>query len=132
VACSRLCAWAWRSHAAPSSRGYQIRGYDLRSVAPIDPETKAATGGNKYVLFNAEYYFDVFGPLRFLLFFDAGEAYLNGQGVDLMTLSTSTGAEARFIMPVINLPFRLIYAWNPNRAYFQPATAFKFAVGTTF
>ena len=99
---------------------------------PIDPETKAATGGNKYVLFNAEYYFDVFGPLRFLLFFDAGEAYLKGQSIDLRTLSTSTGAEVRFLMPVLNVPFRLIYAWNPNRASFQPATAFKFAVGTTF
>ena len=111
---------------------YQIRGYNVRSIAPIDPETKAATGGNKFVLFNAEYYFDIFGPLRFLLFFDAGEAYLRGQSIDLNTLSTSTGAEVRFLMPVINIPFRLIYAWNPNRASYQPATAFKFAVGTTF
>jgi outer membrane protein insertion porin family len=110
----------------------QIRGYDLRSVSPLDRQTNAATGGNKYVLFNAEYYFDVFGPLRLLLFFDAGEAYLKGQGIDLRTLSTSTGAEARFVMPVLNVPFRLIYSWNPNRASFQPATAFKFAVGTTF
>ena len=35
-------------------------------------------------------------------------------------------------MPVLNVPFRLIYAWNANRDYFQPATTFKFAVGTTF
>jgi len=110
----------------------QIRGYDSRTVSPIDPVTKTATGGNKYVLFNAEYYFDVFGPLRLLLFFDAGEAYSKGQGIDLRTLSTSTGAEIRFVMPVLNVPFRLIYAWNPNRAFFQPATALKFAVGTTF
>ena len=35
-------------------------------------------------------------------------------------------------MPVLNVPFRLIYAWNPNRDSFQPKSTFKFAVGTTF
>jgi outer membrane protein insertion porin family len=89
-------------------------------------------GGDKFVLFNAEYYFDIGGPLRFLLFFDAGEAYAEGHGVNLRTLRTSTGAELRFIMPVLNVPFRLIYAVNANRDSFQPRSAFKFAVGTTF
>jgi outer membrane protein insertion porin family len=110
----------------------QIRGYDVRTVAPLDPTTKTAVGGNKYVLFNAEYYFDIFGPLRFLLFFDAGEAYRENETFNLRTLRTSTGAEIRFLMPVLNVPFRLIYAWNANRDSFQPKTAFKFAVGTTF
>ncbi len=35
-------------------------------------------------------------------------------------------------MPVLNVPFRLIYAWNPNRDQFQKKSTFKFAVGTTF
>jgi outer membrane protein insertion porin family len=74
----------------------------------------------------------VFGPLRALLFFDAGQAYLEGQNMSFKTLRTSTGAELRFIMPVLNVPFRLIYAWNPQRDPFQPKTTFKFAVGTTF
>ena len=47
-------------------------------------------------------------------------------------MSTSTGVEARFTMPVLNVPFRLIYAWNPNRDFYQPPHAFKFAVGTSF
>jgi outer membrane protein insertion porin family len=110
----------------------QLRGYNIRTVSPFDPKTNTALGGNKFLLMNAEYYFDLFGPLRFLLFFDAGEAYLEGQGFYWKTLRTSTGAELRFMMPVLNVPFRLIYAWNPNRDYFQPATAFRFAVGTTF
>ena len=29
---------------------------------------------------------------------------------------TSTGAEIRFFMPVLNVPFRLIFAMNPSRA----------------
>jgi hypothetical protein len=52
---------------------------------------------------------------------------------------TSTGAEVRFFMPVLNVPFRLIMAANPQRGgvldnNFRPAKdfAFKFAVGSTF
>ena len=118
----------------------QIRGYNIRSVGPIGstvvPTTgqsqNTALGGNKFVLFNAEYYIDIFGPLRFLGFFDAGQAYLEGEKVSLKKLRTSTGFELRFLMPVLNVPFRLIYAWNPHRDSFQPARAFKFSVGTTF
>ena len=109
----------------------QIRGYNLRTVGPIDTSGRAL-GGNKYVVLNAEYYFDVFGPLRALLYFDAGQAYLEGDNISFKDLRTSTGAELRFIMPVLNVPFRLIYAWNPHRDAFQPKTTFKFAVGTTF
>jgi outer membrane protein assembly factor BamA len=101
-------------------------------VGPIDTSGRAL-GGNKYMLYNAEYYYDVFGPLRALLFFDAGQAYLEGQTMTFKDLIISTGGELRFIMPVLNVPFRLIYAWNPNPPYaFQSKTTFKFAVGTTF
>jgi outer membrane protein insertion porin family len=51
----------------------------------------------------------------------------------------STGVELRFFMPVLNVPFRLIYSWNPSRTgvldnSLRPAkeTTFRFAVGTTF
>jgi len=109
----------------------QIRGVNIRSVGPIDAQNRAL-GGNKYMLFNGEYYFDIGGPLRLVLFFDAGQAFLEGQGFKFQDLRTSTGAELRFIMPVLNVPFRLIYAINPNRDPWQPRSAFKFAVGTTF
>jgi outer membrane protein insertion porin family len=110
----------------------QIRGYNIRSVGPIDFENNRALGGNKYALFNAEYYIDIAGPLRGLLFFDAGQAFLEGEKIDIKKFRTSTGVELRFIMPVLNVPFRLIYAFNPHRDSFQPKSAFKFAVGTTF
>jgi hypothetical protein len=52
---------------------------------------------------------------------------------------TSTGVELRFFMPVLNVPFRLIGAWNPSRLgvlnnNLQPTHqfVFRFAVGTTF
>jgi outer membrane protein insertion porin family len=110
---------------------YQIRGVDIRTVGPTG-EGNRAIGGDKFVLFNAEYYFDLFGPVRALLFHDAGQAFAESERVDLKQLRTSSGVEVRVIVPMLNVPFRLIYAWNVYRDVFQPARAFKFAVGTTF
>ncbi len=115
----------------------QVRGYRVRAVGPVDyaREQPVALGGNKYLLFNAEYYFDIAGPLRALLFFDAGQAFLEGENMSLRRLKVSTGAEMRFVMPVLNVPFRLIWALNPNRDpqdVFTPRSTFKFAIGTTF
>ena len=52
---------------------------------------------------------------------------------------TSTGFEVRFFMPVLNVPFRLITAYNPSRRgvlnnnlLFTQKFTFRFAVGTTF
>jgi outer membrane protein insertion porin family len=109
----------------------QIRGYDIRTVGPLDANNRAL-GGDKFVLFNAEYYIDIAGPVRFLVFHDAGQAYAESTRINLRELRTSSGAELRFLMPVMNVPFRLIYAWNVYRDVFQPARTFKFAVGTTF
>ncbi len=113
----------------------QVRGYEIRTIGPLDSQQRPL-GGNKFALFNAEYYFDVFGPLRALLFFDAGQAFLEGERMRLPDFRVSTGGELRFIMPVLNVPFRLIYAFNPNRSEYEklyvPRSTFKFAVGTTF
>ena len=41
----------------------QVRGYQIRQIGPVDSQLRPL-GGNKTLLFNAEYYFD------------AGQAYL--------------------------------------------------------
>jgi outer membrane protein assembly factor BamA len=79
----------------------------------------------------------VFGPVRALAFFDAGQAFLEGDPLDLREFRVSTAAELRVTVPVLNLPFRLIYAVNPNRKtvyerLYTPYSTFKFAIGTTF
>ena len=59
---------------------------------------------------------------------------------EVSAFKTSTGVEVRLFMPVVNVPFRLIFAYNPQRAgvlstnTLQPQKAFqfRFAVGTTF
>lgn len=111
----------------------QIRGYNIRAVGPREPSSSSLVGGDKFALFNAEYYIDVAGPIRALLFFDAGQSYLQNEKITFKSAVISTGAELRFIMPVLNVPFRLIYAFNPNAdPLFAEKRVFRFAVGTTF
>jgi outer membrane protein insertion porin family len=158
---------------------YSIRGFDIRSIGPRDPETGLVLGGNKSLLFNAEYLITIAGPVRLVLFFDAGQVRDIGQSFawkeDIVSVvpppqpllfdpfattrisvpgaprnttvvtgqtyafKASQGAEIRFFMPVLNVPFRLIFAHNPSRVgvldnSYQPAKrfTFRFAVGTTF
>ncbi|MEZ5284459.1 MAG: BamA/TamA family outer membrane protein [Vicinamibacterales bacterium] len=158
---------------------YSVRGYDIRSIGPRDLRTGLVLGGNKSLLFNAEYMISIAGPVRLILFYDAGQVRVRGEPFAMKediteivqpnqpllvdpfanpiltdpdapgsvsqvigqrsAFKTSTGAEVRFFMPVLNVPFRLIFAFNPQRGgiytnSLQPAKAFqfRFAVGSTF
>ena len=118
---------------------YSLRGFDIRSVGPSDPATGLVIGGNKSLLFNAEYLISIANPVRIILFYDAGQVADFGDRFSTDGFKTSTGAELRFFMPVLNVPFRLIYAFNPSRKGVlndrfapQEGQVFKFAVGTTF
>ena len=113
---------------------YQIRGYYIRSVGPRN-ERGQLLGGNKMLLFNAEYAIPLAGPLRAILFFDAGNAFAEEENWNLSMLQnfrTSTGIEMRVFIPMLNVPFRLIFAYNPHRDYYHRPTAFVFGIGTTF
>ncbi len=129
---------------------FSLRGFDIRTIGPNDPLVFDAggniasgsglvIGGNKSLLVNAEYIIAISNPVRLLFFYDTGQVADFGQRFSNELFRTSTGVELRFFMPVLNVPFRLIYAWNPQREgvlndRFQPqeATVFKFAVGATF
>ncbi len=158
---------------------FSIRGYDIRSIGPRDVNSGIVLGGNKSVLFNAEYILQIAGPVRLVMFYDAGQVRDIGESfgmkedilevvpptppllVDPLAFTgfidpnapgpttraigrrsafkTSTGAEIRFFMPVLNVPFRLIFAYNPQRGgvlrnNLTPAQKFqfRFAVGSTF
>jgi outer membrane protein assembly factor BamA len=77
--------------------------------------------------------------VRLVLFYDAGQVQDEGQNFLMRDFKTSTGAEIRFFMPVLNVPFRLIFAYNPqrdgvldNQFRDQQKFSFRFAVGSTF
>ena len=118
---------------------YSVRGFDIRSIGPSDPTTGLVLGGNKSLLFNAEYALSIVSQVRLIAFYDAGQVVADDQPIGLQHFRTSTGAEVRFFMPVLNVPFRLIFAMNPQREgvldnRLQPAKdfVFRFAVGSTF
>jgi outer membrane protein insertion porin family len=159
---------------------YSVRGFDIRSIGPSDPETGLVLGGNKSLLFNAEYQVSIANPVRLIFFYDAGQvrdigdsfsweeelfrleqpappvlydptlgigglAPVGAPGPAVVSngftsaFKVSTGVEVRFFMPVLNVPFRLIFAHNPHRGgvldnNLQPAKeyVFRFAVGSTF
>jgi outer membrane protein insertion porin family len=162
---------------------YSIRGFDLRTVGPRDPVSGVVIGGNKSLLFNAEYLINIAGPVRLVLFADAGQVRDRGENFmwkepvyrtffpdpegivlfdpqtnvrlvdpsidppepirekigELSAFKSSIGAEIRFFMPVLNVPFRLIFAMNPsrggvlsNRLLPESKWKFRFAVGSTF
>src|SRR5204863_8061972 len=133
-----------------------IRGFDIRSVSPRDTVSGVQVGGNKSLLFNAEYLIHIAGPVRLVLFYDVGQVrdvgerfawkepilqrvaqgtlyptFLDTVGIitnpligitpsvetrtigETNAFKSSTGAEIRFFMPVLNVPFRLIFAMNP-------------------
>nr|MBA3296864.1 BamA/TamA family outer membrane protein [Acidobacteriota bacterium] len=162
---------------------YSIRGFDLRSVGPRDAFSGVVLGGNKSLLFNAEYLITIASPVRLVLFADAGQVRDLGENFilkesvferqfppptsvtltdplgsgiltdprvvapiaqrvkvgELSAFKSSIGAEIRFFMPVLNVPFRLIFAMNPSRGGVldnnlqqEKRWKFRFAVGSTF
>ena len=139
---------------------YSVRGFDLRTIGP-QAANGLVLGGNKSLLFNIEELISIAGPVRLVLFYDAGQVQPGPESVrpsvfvpdggaigttikpgtsfSWRDFKTSTGAEVRFFMPVLNVPFRLIFAYNPQRSgvrdnAFQPQKPFqfRFAVGSTF
>ena len=98
---------------------------------------------------NFEYRIPIFGPVTLAAFFDAGvnrisrmsqltmnpsrvselngifpQAGFNGQAVlapETQKMRSSTGLELQIMMPVVNAPFRLYWAYNPQivRTYLQ-------------
>jgi len=129
---------------------YSVRGFDIRRIGPTlsdvnsdvsqdSYEGRTILGGNKSLLLNFEYQFTIADPVRVLAFYDAGQVRNFGSSFSMRDFKTSTGIELRFFMPMLNVPFRLIYAWNPQRSGVysdqlrqQEDTVFRFAVGTMF
>ena len=110
-------------------------------------------GGDTNVVTNFEYRIPIFGPVVLAAFVDAGidklalpgQLKLNPGRIDQLNgqfpqadfngrayiapgtqkIRTSTGLELQVLMPVVNAPFRLYWAYNPNtfRGFLQPPIA---------
>ena len=130
---------------------YSVRGFDIRRIGPtmadVNPDMvnpysyqgRMVLGGNKSLLVNVEYQFLLGGPIRLISFYDAGQVQNFGSQFIMNDFKTSTGIELRIFMPMLNVPFRLIYYYNPqldgvfnDRLYEQERHGFRFSMGSTF
>jgi outer membrane protein insertion porin family len=109
-----------------------IRGYEIYTIGPRDA-SGVNVGGEKSLVFNAEYIIPLSGPLYTILFFDAGNALAQHQKFRFDEMYTSAGIEMRIFVPALRVPFRLIFAYNNRLIYRGDSNYnFRFAIGTTF
>jgi outer membrane protein insertion porin family len=132
---------------------------DLKTGLPlISQPIPTPVGGDTVGIFNFEYRIPIAGPLAFAAFYDLGFNRLSriqslgsfgASTVEVVGLTNnalrgSTGLEIQFTLPVVNAPFRLIFAYNPQRldnsvkignSYYllkEPRHDVKFTVGRSF
>ena len=90
-----------------------IRGFDIYRIGPKDPEGNVI-GGNKAFFMNFEYHIPLSEQFTFVFFYDLGNAYDTGQSINLNNIYTSLGLELKVYVPMMGVPFRLIFAYNPR------------------
>jgi len=132
---------------------------DPATGLPLINESAIPVGGDTSLILTSEYRMPIFGPLQVTGFLDFGTATairkdnlrVFGPSTNVILQEStnnvwraSTGAEIQFLLPVINQPFRLIFAYNPlildttiisnGRRFFlrEPRSGVKFTVGYTF
>ena len=89
---------------------YSVRGYDIRSIGPRD-QNGLVLGGNKSLLFNAEYLITIAGPVRLVLFYDAGQ--VRAQGVPFGMKEDITADGVPVGADLVD-PFATVMLTDPN------------------
>ncbi|MCK4889512.1 MAG: BamA/TamA family outer membrane protein, partial [Candidatus Aminicenantes bacterium] len=109
-----------------------IRGFDIMRLGPRDVNGYVF-GGTKAFFMNFEYQIPLTKEFSFNFFYDIGNAYDEGSPISLNDVYSSTGLELKIFIPMLNVPFRLIFAYNPRSLNIDDSSfAFKFAVGPSF
>ena len=122
-----------------SLRGFQIRslGPKLQIASSADPTALVTSdfviGGNKQVIFNAEYIFPIIKPanIKGVMFFDMGNAFDNGES--LLTLKgqrQSVGFGVRWFSPIG--PLRFEWGYPLDRKEDEDRSVFDFTIGSLF
>lgn len=117
-----------------------VRGYDYREISPREPVDPAnpnkdrdVIGGNKMVLMNFEILFPLVekSGLRGVLFYDAGNAFDNGEQMRLESsyLKQSVGIGIRWYSPIGPLRLEYGYILDSDR---KGEGGPEFAIGSAF
>jgi outer membrane protein insertion porin family len=101
---------------------------DLNTGLPRVDRGIISIGGDTLLIFNGEYRIPIAGPLSMAGFYDVGLNRVSRPGsigtfgsnnIDIIkgtnnVVRGSTGVEVQFLLPMVNAPFRLIFAYNPQ------------------
>jgi len=122
---------------------FDVRGFQRNSLGPnlrvpisMEPGTGMTSytiGGNKELIFNAELEIPIIPApvnIRGVLFFDAGNAYGEGQEMDFMSLRTAVGFGFRWWSPVGPLRFEWGIPLAPLPG--EEPIVFEFTIGNSF
>jgi len=122
---------------------YDVRGYDYWTVGPMAPvmslndepdstTTLKPIGGNKKVVFNAEYIFNIIrsAGIKGVFFFDAGNAFSEEQDFFQEELRLGWGFGIRWFTPIA--PFRFEWGFPIKRRPGEKASVFEFSIGSFF
>lgn len=109
-----------------------LRGFDSRSVGPVDDETGDVIGGDKELLFNIEYMFPLIkeAKVRGVVFYDAGNAWDHGEEYLRTKLRTSAGAGIRWFSPLG--PLRIEWGYNLDPEPGEDSSQWEFTIGGFF
>ncbi len=109
-----------------------IRGFDIYRIGPRN-ESGTVIGGNKAFFLNLEYQIPLTKQFSFIVYYDMGNAYDFGVPIRLDDVYSSMGLELKIFVPMLNVPFRLIFAYNPRILWPEDSHfVFRFAVGPSF
>ncbi|MBI4848492.1 MAG: outer membrane protein assembly factor BamA [Nitrospirae bacterium] len=108
-----------------------VRGLGFGEGGPIDSSGEKL-GGNKELLFNAEYIFPIEKEIRLkgVLFFDYGRAFDNGENIALSKMRYTAGAGFRWMSPLG--PLRLEWGFNLKPEENESRQKLEFSIGGIF
>ncbi|MBE9536565.1 MAG: outer membrane protein assembly factor BamA [Proteobacteria bacterium] len=113
-----------------------VRGYEHRSIGPEEISAidglPYVVGGNKELLFNAEYLFYISedAGLKGLFFFDAGNVYAASERYGIRSLRKSVGYGVRWYSPVGPLRLEWGHALDPKPG--ESKSRWEFSIGSFF
>ncbi len=109
-----------------------VRGFDYRSISPVDPLTGDKIGGEKEMIFNLECQFPLFKEhgISAVMFFDAGNVFTKDENYSFSGIRRSVGAGIRWYSPMG--PLLLDYGMNLDRRDGEPSGKWEFSVGGLF
>jgi len=114
---------------------HSLRGYEYGSVGPVfveDSEFETPIGGNKELVFNLDYVIPISKEmgLKFVAFYDIGNAFNDNEEIDLSNLRQDWGAGIRWMSPMGPLRFELGFPLDRREG--ERSEVFNFAIGTNF